>query len=236
MPTRSPRCAARRDRDPRPAVPSGGIQRGRLPLVQRGIPCGDLVQSSSRAASGNLSAGSRVTSYPAAPGQGSVANRPNSHAWALGPDLWARSAARFSRAEKLAMGWPLEAQIGPDSGTASSPSFPAVEFGHVVGVAGRKQWFRRARYSRASRGHEGAVFDLFILRLDERAGPKVLWRVRNTPGRLVSRMRVRRTRPAHASAGSCGSSLQPGEIPAVSPAASAAATGSDTRGRPSAAS
>ena len=88
------------------------------------------------------------------------------------------------------MEWPPEAQIGPDSGLASGPSFPAVEFGQVVAVAGRKQWFRRARYSWASRGDEGAVFDLFILRLDERAGPKILWRVRDSPGRLVSRMRV----------------------------------------------
>ena len=40
--------------------------------------------------------------------------------------------------------------VGPDRTRfdfGSGPSFPALEFGQVVAVAGRKQWFRRARYS-----------------------------------------------------------------------------------------
>ena len=96
--SRSPRCACSTRSRSTSHRPSGGIQRGRLPLVQRGLA---------------------VTSFN---------HRP------------ARQALTF------------------------------VTLG--------------------SRGNEGGEFDLFILRFGERAGSKVLRRVRDSPGHLVSRLRV----------------------------------------------
>ena len=103
----------------------------------------------------------------------------------------ARSAARDSHAQRS---WPWNGLPGPRSDRIRAWLLAQVSLQWNLARSSlspaASEWFRRARYSWASRGDEGAVFDLFILRLDERAGPEILWRVRDSPGRLVSRVRV----------------------------------------------